>query len=177
MEHNIILKTKTMLDKDQEEDFLFSIKTHGPEGIIKDDKIYKSKNKKYFCYRVELTRDLLKDEAEFIIYYWDFKFDQDYDIEITQTDINDIFSYDIDYAVFPDAKSKIIEVASRFLHNRWVDNKIKNGWRYGLYYNIRNKTDPKLRDWDSLPQEYRKIPNMNDIQLVNFYKKNRNLFT
>ena len=176
MEPNIALKTIAMLDKNQEEDFLHTVESYGPEGIIKEYTVYKSKTKKNFIYKILLTRNLLPEETEFIVYAWDGIYNEDYDIEITQdyvSDGNDNFEYHVEKSTY----EKVIEIASRFIHNRWVDHKISNGWRYGLYYSIKNKTDPKLRDWDNLPDEYKKMLEMNDSDVIKFYKENTHLFT
>lgn len=176
LEPNITLKTKTKLNAKQEQDFLYAIEHYAPDGIIKDGIISKNKTKKYFLYTVYFTRNLIQNEAEFIVYAWDNMFKENYNIEITHDYIEDT-NIEIEYIIDQNTLQNIIDIASRFLHNRWIDHKVSIGWRYGLYYSIKNKTDPKLRDWDSLPMEYKKSVEFNEKEAIKFYKENKNLFT
>lgn len=176
IEPSILLKTNFMLDKNQEEEFLYTVEKYAPEGIIKDRKIKKAKSAKTFYYTIYLTRNLIQSEAEFIVYAWDNVFKENYDIEITYNEIEKS-NIEIEYLIDDTTHKHIVDIASRFLHNRWVDHKISNGWRYGLYYNIKNKTDPKIRDWDSLLPEYRKNIEFTKEDAISFYKQNKNLFT
>ncbi len=66
--------------------------------------------------------------------------------------------------------------AAKFLHNRWVEAKNLDGWRYGTRLNIQEKSHPAMRDWDNLSEAYRKYPTMTKTEALDFYTKYRHLF-
>lgn len=66
--------------------------------------------------------------------------------------------------------------AARFLHNRWVEHQVQEGWRYGLRVNNTERTDPKLRDWDSLHESMKRELEMTREQAVQFFQRYPHLF-
>ena len=39
---------------------------------------------------------------------------------------------------------------AKYMHNRWVHEKVKEGWRYGIHMDIQNKTNPLLVPFEQL---------------------------
>ena len=130
-----------------------------------------------YVYLIELRRHLQDNEAEFVVSAWERRYQDDFEIEISHlyradSDVQRPFEITID----SDTRSKVLDAASKFIHNRWVDAKTMDGWRYGLDYNEQEKTNPIIRDWDSLPESYRKIPQLTEKELLDFFARNKNLF-
>jgi len=51
--------------------------------------------------------------------------------------------------------SKELEFLSQMEHRRWLDDKIKAGWRYGSVRDHDQKTHPSLVSWEVLPEDER----------------------
>jgi hypothetical protein len=155
-----------------------TIKEFAPEDAISASiTITKTKNSDdgEYYHTVELRRHLYSFETEFIVNAWEAQYLLDFDIEISG-------EYDpsrqvTDYQISADAVDDIQEQASKFLHNRWVEERTQSGWRYGLKYNLNEQTSPKLMNWDNLPISYRKKIELTEMQAIQFYLQNRNLFT
>ena len=119
-----------------------------------------------YVYIVELARDLIAREAEFIVSAWDMRFEGDYEIEVSNlyradADIQHPFDIEMEDEVHQD----ICLEAAKFL-----------GWRYGTRLSIQEKSHPALRDWDNLIESYRKYPTMTKTEALEFYTKYRHLF-
>lgn len=128
-------------------------------------------------YDVNLTRDLSENEAEFVVSAWEMRYTDDFEIETSNyyradADMQHPFEIEME----EDAYSNIKETAAKFIHNRWVESKNLDGWRYGTRLNISEKTHPAMRDWDSLHERYRKYPTMTKTEALNFYTKYKHLF-
>lgn len=130
-----------------------------------------------YVYIVELRRDLIAREAEFIVSAWEMRYEGDFEIETSnlyRADVDNQHPFEIEME--EDVYNNIQEVAAKFLHNRWVEAKTTEGWRYATRLNIQEKTHPALRDWDSLNHQYRKFPTMTKTEALDFYTKYRHLF-
>ena len=42
-------------------------------------------------------------------------------------------------------------------HNRWIDEKLSEGWRYGLEFSEESKTDPRLQPYHQLTNKLKNI--------------------
>lgn len=118
--------------------------------------------------------DLIRSEQ--IVVLWNEIYPRNFEIESsTQCDCpknNCSCQVEIDDETFLEIQNH----ASKFFHNRWVEDKIHEGWRFGLLESSKDKTSPRLRDWDSLQDEYRKKMPMTQEQAIGFFKRNRFLF-
>ena len=177
--HYLQLITSVPLDSNQSNNWLYAIEEYGPEGIIKNHKVEKKKNKKetQFKHWVWLTRHLHHYETEIIVAAWDHLFNDDYEIE-SSYEYDDVSSdiSDVEYETDADTIDHIREAVSRHLHNRWVDHKVSEGWRYGIGLSLNEKTHPSLQNWDSLPESYRKRVDISDDKLIEIFDRKRNLF-
>ena len=43
------------------------------------------------------------------------------------------------------------------LHAKWMRDKLADGWRYGIKFNQREKTNPMLKPWHELSNEYKNV--------------------
>ena len=105
------------------------------------------------------------------------RFEGDYEIEVSNlyradADVQHPFDIEMEDEVHQD----ICLEAAKFLHNRWVEAKNLEGWRYGTRLSIQEKSHPALRDWDNLIESYRKYPTMTKTEALEFYTKYRHLF-
>ena len=74
------------------------------------------------------------------------------------------------------AMEAISAEASTFRHNRWVDGQIAAGWRFGMAFDEKAKTDPNLRDWHSLPEDRREKWDMEPAEALAFVGEHPSLF-
>ena len=189
MDHYIRLLTDRELTDQEMELWYQTVEDFSPDGVVLDwdddenqdcteegDEDCGDPDFEY-VYLIELRRHLQDNEAEFVVSAWERRYQDDFEIEISHlyradSDVQRPFEITID----SDTRAKVLDAASKFIHNRWVDAKTMDGWRYGLDYNEQEKTNPIIRDWDSLPESYRKIPQLTEKELLDFFARNKNLF-
>ena len=73
----------------------------------------------------------------------------------------------------PEITEQVSYDMSKFNHNRWVSNKINEGWRWGSHYSSKNKTHPALKDWDTLPESHRRKPEYDTTDIMEWLKKRK----
>ena len=177
-QHHILLSTPEPIDREVALAWYNAVKTYGPEHItytytIADADIameYSTRDCSEFnhCYIVPLARDLTLNETQLIVAAWEYIFSGDFDIEISnQYSVDSEYEYDIDEATETRARSEM----KKWHHNRWVTEMSHNGWRWGSYFSESNKTHPALRDWDSLPESYRRSPEFNKKEITEWLRK------
>ena len=59
-------------------------------------------------------------------------------------------NYDI-----PEGETEVNLTAMK--HNRWISNKVSEGWRYGLQFDKTTLTDPRLRPYHELTEKLKNI--------------------
>jgi hypothetical protein len=127
-----------------------------------------------FVYVVYLNDDVDAALAENIVMLWDRLYPRNYEIESSAEYDSDCDDCDIE---IDDAMHEEIQrSASKFMHNRWVESQINEGWRFGISKSATDKTSPNLRDWDSLREEFRRELPLDREQAVKFFKKFPHLF-
>lgn len=156
MDHYIILKTQRELSKKELYNWFNIINQFIQNDYIKNNKIKNKSNE----YKLELNNHISNNDLLFINYAWESVYPENFEIMISD-------EYSLQEEEFNNLKEKI----SKYLHNRWVDDKISEGWRYGLINNKKEKISPYLRDWDNLPKDYRKILELDIKKAVDFSKK------
>lgn len=128
-----------------------------------------------YVYAVYLNEILPVSRAEMIVMAWDHIYPRDFQIESSaeyDPEGCEDCEFEIDDAMYEEIQKR----ASKFLHNRWVEHQIQEGWRFGLKTNHKEKTTPKLRDWDSLNEQYRRELDMTREQAVQFLQTYPHLF-
>jgi len=96
-------------------------------------------------YDFKINRSLTEAETEVILKLIEEWTDKDFVLEITTTE---------DYFL-PETEYEMDITAIK--HNRWVDTKVQEGWRYGLEFSEEHKTDPRMRPYHELTE---KLKNM-----------------
>ena len=100
-------------------------------------------NKNMYDFR--LNRSVTEAEAEVILGLINEWTQDDYSMEITTSE-----KYDL-----PEGEVEADITAMK--HNRWLSERVSEGWRYGLEFNESDKTDPRLRPYHELSE---KLKNM-----------------
>lgn len=100
-------------------------------------------NKNMYDFR--LNRSVTEAEAEVILGLINEWIQDDYSMEITTSE-----KYDL-----PEGEIEADITAMK--HNRWLSERVSEGWRYGLEFNETDKTDPRLRPYHELSE---KLKNM-----------------
>lgn len=100
-------------------------------------------NKNMYDFR--LNRSVTEAEAEVILGLINEWTQDDYIMEITTSE-----KYDL-----PEGEIEADITAMK--HNRWLSERVSEGWRYGLEFNESDKTDPRLRPYHELSE---KLKNM-----------------
>jgi hypothetical protein len=96
-------------------------------------------------YDFRLNRGVTEEEAEVILGLITDWTDKDFIMEITTSN-----NYDL-----PEGETEVDLTAMK--HNRWMSEKVDNGWRYGLEFNESDKTDPRLRPYQQLTDKLKNI--------------------
>jgi hypothetical protein len=96
-------------------------------------------------YDFRLNRSVSEAEAEVVLGLITDWTDDDFIMEITTSE-----NYDI-----PDGDTEID--LSSMKHNRWIDDKLNKGWRYGLEFSKENRTDPRLQPYHQLTDKLKNI--------------------
>ena len=96
-------------------------------------------------YDFRLNRGVTEPEAEVILGLITDWTDEDFIMEITTIE---------DY-LLPENETEVDLTVMK--HNRWMSEKVDNGWRYGLEFNESDKTAPRLRPYQQLTD---KLKNM-----------------
>lgn len=149
----------------QPNEFLDTLTSHRDELEGDDDFPY--------VYVVYLSDDIDTNIAEQIVTVWDEIYPRDFEIETsTEYDTECGDDVEIDDIMYEEIQRR----ASKFLHNRWVDDQLQEGWRFGINVSAKNKTNPRLRDWDSLREEYRRELPLDRVQATDFFKQYPHLF-
>jgi len=176
-QHHIMLKLQMPLEQNQALAWFKVVKMLSPENVVfnymyGDDPVAMEygigeTEELPHCYTVPLTRDLTPEEAGLIFEGWAKVFPLDFDIEISNLyNEADPYEIEIDESLMAKASSDM----GKWHHNRWVHAMMKEGWHYGLTYNSRTKSHPALKDWDHLPESYRRQPEFDKKEIFNWLR-------
>jgi len=180
-QHHIQVKTPEPLDSEMAMAWYQTVTVYGPEGITlayqhDDEQVSMEYGECDDCefphvYTVPLKRDMTYDETLFVVQAWEHVYKDDFDIEISNsyTNMDDEAEIEIDEEV----RARAISDLNKQSHNRWVNTQMNEGWRWGTYYNSREKTHPAMRDWDSLPESHRRARDITNKEIFEWLKFNR----
>lgn len=130
-----------------------------PSGLIGQTQLRPDTYSKFYSkklgnnrhtYVVPLVRDLDASEIHQLLKAWnqaypdgDFVLDYSQPVEHMSTPAQDL----------PDQKiAKVMEDWSKQQHQKWMQDHMQRGWRFGTNLSVTNKTHPWLQPWESLPQ-------------------------
>ncbi len=119
--------------------------------------VHRETNEAHY-YMVPITRDLMEYEAERIVTAWQgMSEDRDFDIEVTCMPAKPFERIEPSITV---EQQKYADLATGFAkrqHEQWVDERVKEGWRFGQSMSVEERTHPLLRPWEELADRYRKV--------------------
>lgn len=172
----IILRTVEKLDDEKEKLWYKIVKKLTSPNIVSSELLKRKVGKKY-NYKVLLKENMSQEDAKFIVNAWDYYYNNDFEIEISSND--EVIDNNNDDTIDMDDDSFhfIRRIASKHYHNRWVDKKVNEGWRYSLKFSKEEKTHPALKEWDNLPKEHKKLIEIDKKKAYYFYLNNKKLFT
>ena len=165
---HITLVSEKKLDKDVVRDWYNCVKQHSPEGVISSIEdavlIHRVEDKKH-KYIIPLYRELNEDEANKIVYYFTSSFpDIDFDIEASIPNISTpVKTIDVSQEEY----DALCAAWAKKQHEEWYAQRSKEGWRYGTKMSVSQKTNPLMRPWGDLPEQYRKIDKNKPQELIN----------
>jgi hypothetical protein len=113
-------------------------------------------------YVIPLSRDLTEDEAGKIAIAWDRTWDTaDFEIDFSQHEQSVLRKQKQIQRVL----DEVAKEAAKRQHNDWVNQRVKEGWSYGMRYNHRQKRHPLIRNWDQLntDQQLQEVKRINKL--------------
>jgi hypothetical protein len=164
----IRLKTTSPLPKGEAIAWYHCVKNNAPSGILgsvqttnpegKPDVVFmvhKETNGGTHYYEVPLTRDLTEKEADAIKEAY---LGSEGIIETSSNEVKAPRHSPADAVVMEeDDYNNLCETLAKHQHQRWYDQRSKNGWSFGLEIDSINKTHPLMRPWEQLPDQYKNI--------------------
>ena len=166
------LITTQSLRKDEIKEWYQIVKTLAPSGVLNCIQVEnatrgrssallvckKLKNGQH-VYEIPLTRDLVEQEAEPIVFAWDAYYPEGkFKIESSATQIESTNKRLADAVVLNDQDYRnLCEGLAKQQHLSWTKTKTDRGWRYGLELNTVAKTHPLLRPWEQLSENHKSV--------------------
>lgn len=140
---------------------LTTLQIRRPEKGLKNVSMVTEQLEDKICYKIVLSRDLTEREIQPIFEQLAEELEADINFEIdgsanvvtSPTGFDTSSYYDLsDYK-----KKTVAEKVAKYMHQRWMQERVDQGWRYGVEQNNQDKTHPMLRGWDDLPEAYRQV--------------------
>jgi hypothetical protein len=158
----ICLKSKDQLPDDVVKCWIKCSLENCPDGTVvateipptnKNLQFYYRKINNSHCYITCLSRDLSSTEAgKLATSFAEKQPNNTYEVSWSQ-------GYQDDprlQTISEDLLEYIAIEAARMNHNRWVQTRMDEGWRFSNKHNDTLKTSPICRSWDSLPEKYKR---------------------
>jgi len=172
----IQLSVKEPLDKSQIRTWLSSVKATAPSGILAsiqttDDKgalksvsmVHRETSKRHM-YLIPLTRDIGQNEVQKIVD--DFaKKEPNLDFDIESNEIQIERDENNSISLNDEKHLAICKAMAKARHEKWMKERLRDGWRYGINFDKDEKTHPLLRPWEQLPDEF-KEPDLDAPQAI-----------
>ena len=125
-----------------------------------------------YVYVVYLPGNLDIQAAERIVVAWDNIYPRDFEIETSADYDSACDDSEIDLEI----REEVQKFTNKYLHNRWVDDMVLQGWRYGARKNTKERTDPRIQNWDSLNESLRERITLTDAQIMKMIKDHPQIF-
>ena len=184
-QHYIALITAESLDSDSQKMWYDTVKELAPEGTVRtlphegkqtamiEFTINMPEGGSMQSLAVPLSRDLDSSEGEVIVTAMEMMGPEiDWEIEASNLYQDDgVPGFDFEFQADPEELEEMKNTVGKFVHSRWVENKTTEGWRYGPLVDQKERTHPALRPWEQLPKEYRRTPDIQDRDIVDFLIK------
>jgi len=146
------------LSKEQFASWYKTVEAALPSGLIGQahlrpgvfSKFYSKKTSRgQWSYVIPLVRNLDASEIYHLMQRWnqayaqgDFILDWSQAADSDQKPSLDLATHKIE---------QVLDSYGKLQHSRWMDQHMRDGWRYGLKLSVRDRTHPWLQPWESLP--------------------------
>lgn len=158
----ISLSSKTALSKEAAKCWFKCCLENLPSGLIsateitadnKTVRFYHRKDGHKHLYITSLSRNLGTDEAGDVAKSFSSKQGHgEFEVGWSQD-----YQDDPKFQTLSEDLLKAITLeAARMNHNKWVQTRMDEGWRYGHTHSNRGKTSPICQSWDTLPNQYKR---------------------
>jgi hypothetical protein len=117
----------------------------------KETNIYSKvlENKK-ICYIIPLVRNCDSSEIHELVQHWIKRYPTgDFIIDYSQQDNE---STNGSKSIEEKKINEVLDAWAKKEHKRWMDDCIKQGWKYGVKMSTVKKTHPWLQPWEMLPE-------------------------
>ena len=175
----ILQRTQKVLNAGEIRRWYLTVDMLAPENTIMGDDETNSfmlaSQEDDLLYIVPLVRHLTEEEAQRIVEGYMRVTEHDFEIEtsnVYRANADFGHPFETDYQISVEAKNVLKDAYARQRHNAWIQEQMGLGFRYGLNYNLEEKTHPAMRPWDDLPESYRRMPETTDKELLDFYSSN-----
>lgn len=170
LDHYIELETDRLLTTIEHDFFkrlvqiVFGEKFSHTEIKVTDDKTQ---------YVVNLHEAPTEQECETIVEQWGSMYDDDFELSMSADFPEDCSECEFSNEVI----EHISYVASKFLHEQWLHEKLNEGWRYGTAISSKDKTHTKLMNWDNLHESLRPSMKLSQESAIQFLQEHPELFS
>lgn len=172
VDHYVRLKTLKELDKKDVKNWFNAVRDAAPEGTLSSvplvqeghgpkqvQLIHNTFKEGSHTYDIPLTRDLTEREiAEIVELFSSYYENGNFLVEGSSETV--MPEEDVEYSsleLSEDAYERLCQKLAKTQHQRWYEEKVDQGWRYGLKESKKDKTHPMLRPWQELPDDYKTI--------------------
>jgi hypothetical protein len=169
----IKLVVKQPLDQTQRKAWYSCVQSNTPSGLMHHTDLPEKgqvKSSSYYhkhmtngnhAYVIPLVRDLVHHEVYQIAHAWDDKFPKvDFVIDYSQP-ADHVTPEGTDV---PDHKiAHVMDAWCKRQHDAWMQDKLNQGWRYGVKIHMNNRTHPWIQPYESLP-EVARAPHMQAVK-------------
>ena len=177
-------RTQKTLNAEEIQRWFFTVVMLAPEGVVAGDdetaEFMLAAQAEDYIYRIPLARHLAADEAERIVVGYMRVTEHDFEIEtsnVYRADADFGHPFEADITMDEGARDVLQQSYARQAHNEWIQEMMGQGYRYGLNMSVNEKTHPAMRPYDDLPENYRKMPQINDQRLLDYYSLNISKFS
>ena len=109
-------------------------------------------------YEIPLARNLTAEEIERVAMHLNTIFNEgNFLLETSSFDENCCLNEDEEAFMDPEITQEIAERLAERMHSQWMNERLDNGWRYGVSRSDESKTHPLMKPWNQLAEQYRNV--------------------
>ena len=124
-------------------------------------------------YIIPLARHLTESELEYFITHCVSQLPlENWNIESSTEEVGCCPDMDPEEQHEMDTLNELNHELARYNHQRWMDRKLSQGWRYGMIMDEKQRTHPLLRPWHELPEQHRDVDDQLAPILIDVLHKN-----
>lgn len=129
---------------------------------ISECSLVEYQDKKNNCLEFGLPKDLTDSQSKEIMEILERVLPYDFQMEVSG----------VEPAVNNDVLKEISETAAKLAHNKWMQRQVDEGWRYGVKYSLKEKTNPLIQPWENLTETYKEAHSVNLSEIMDLLGHN-----